>query len=67
MKVICIRNINYGDEYRLTISKLYDVISEDNDRYLIKNDAIFESWYRKSYFKTLSEVRCVKINKLLDE
>ena len=63
MKVKCIDNNGY--ETRLTISKTYKVIKEDNCNYAIINDTGYASLFLKKYFKTLSEIRNKKIDKLL--
>jgi hypothetical protein len=64
MKVKCINNKGY--EYRLTIGKWYNVIR--NHQYygfLIIDDKNYEFWFSKKYFKSLSEIRNNKIDKLL--
>ena len=68
MKVVYVNSgIINSDFYKsvLTFDKIYYVIQEDYYAYLIKNDANIGWWYNKDYFKTLSEIRNDKINKLL--
>ena len=65
MKVVCINNSD-GWHY-LTKGKIYDIIKEDNYNYNIINNKGYNSWYPKSCFKLLSEIRNEKINKLLAE
>jgi hypothetical protein len=60
MKVKCITNINI-----LTIGKFYDVIKINNGGYIIIDDNGYKFWHSKDWFKTLSEIRNEKINKLL--
>ena len=62
MKVVCIKN---NGLYDLTIGKPYVVIKETMMSYVIISDHKFENWYFKEYFKTLSEIRNEKIDKLL--
>jgi hypothetical protein len=59
MKVKC---INKGIWLSLTIGKTYDVIEYDYDGYYKMDN---EKWYPKSWFKSLSEIRNEKIDKLL--
>ena len=68
MKVKCIDNIN-GTPYRtLTISKIYDVIRENDDWYCIINDKGKEDYYWRDWFKpAVAEMRNEKINKLLED
>ena len=42
------------------------VIKETMMSYVIISDHKFENWYFKEYFKTLSEIRNEKIDKLLE-
>jgi hypothetical protein len=80
MKVVCINNTNYTNH--LTIDKTYEVINIiDNNislyliindtayeyLYLIINDNGYEYLYPEYLFKSLSEYRIEKINKLLEE
>lgn len=62
-KIICIRHSNWED---LTIGKTYDVVREGNDWYDIKDDVGFIWGYPKIRFKTLSEIRNEKIDKLFN-
>ena len=68
MKVVCIDNIKYGVEYRLTIGKIYEVIrsSDDGNSYIIKNDVEYDTWYWEDLFKKIAEIRNEKIDKLLE-
>jgi hypothetical protein len=64
MKVKCIKNNSW--KRHLTIDKIYDAIYIDNDYKII--DDIYEEWrYPKEWFKSLSEIRNEKIDKLLDD
>ena len=64
MKVKCINN---GKEWRdITISKTYEVIDINQFGYLIINDCGHKLRYEKECFKTLSEIRNEKIDKLLE-
>ena len=62
MKIKCIENTYYD----LTIDKTYVVIDEDEDWYWVIDDNGRENWHWKYFFKTLSELRNDKINKLLE-
>ena len=65
MKVKCINN--KGHLY-ITIGKTYEVVSIDADGdYIIIDDNGHDWWYQKQYFKTLSEIRNEKIERLLGE
>jgi hypothetical protein len=64
MKVVCINNKGFTN---LTISKTYEAIVEDDYCYRIISDYGNEYRYPKSYFKSLSEIRNEKIDKLLAE
>ena len=65
MKIKCIDN---DRRINLTIGKTYEIISINTyDNYLIIDDADHEDWYRKKLFKSLSEIRAEKIDKLLAE
>ena len=70
MKVQCISMGDYIDYYidYITIGKIYDVIEEDKeeDVYKIIDDDGDEDWYHKEHFKTLSEIRNEKIERLLE-
>ena len=63
MKVVCM------DDYyiSLRIGKTYTVIKEDLNGYAIINDYNVDCWYNKKFFKSLSEIRNEKIDKLLEE
>ena len=66
MKVVCINNYNSECAcfYELMIDKIYEAVDHYDGFYII-ND-VGENWYyEKKYFKTLSEIRNYKINKLL--
>ena len=73
MKVVCIDKNDY--EYftiinyyiDITINKKYDIISYFNDKCLILNDNQNERLYPIYLFKTISEYRNDKINKLLED
>ena len=64
MKVKCIKNGGFLN--LLTVGKTYEVIGKVNYSYEIMNDNGFENWYRIEWFRTLSEIRNEKINKLLE-
>jgi len=73
MKVICINEycqvgITKVREH-LTLGKIYNVITNADNHYLILNDSLKEIWYRKddNNLATLKEYRrnkILKINKL---
>ena len=68
MKVVCIDNKNYEKE--LTLNKTYieiDIFRVFNDDafYFIINDNNIKNMYIKNRFKSLSEIRVEKIDKLL--
>jgi hypothetical protein len=63
MRVKCLKN----NCTWLTIGKIYDVIKEDEFCYWITDDIGRYDWYPMNLFKSLSEIRNEKINKLLDE
>ena len=65
MKIKCIDNDDYW--LNLTIDKIYEVIAESSSGYKIINDLGEENWYRKEWFKTISEMRNDKINRLLED
>jgi hypothetical protein len=62
-KVVCINN--KGFEKWLTIGKHYEILEEWEYDYYIINDINWHGWYFKEWFKTLSEIRNEKIDKLL--
>ena len=63
MKVICIDNIPWVN--KLTIGKTYEVINiNEYDQYFMIDDDGYGTWGSKR-FKTLSEVRNEKIDRLL--
>jgi hypothetical protein len=64
MKVKCINNDDYS--YYLTIGKIYDVIYFNSIGYKIFNDVDYSGLYPKKLFKSLSEIRNEKIDKLLE-
>lgn len=64
MKIVCIDKKKL--KKYLAIDKIYDVIKINNDgNYLILNDLGYQSWFPKSWFKPLSEIRNERIDKLL--
>jgi hypothetical protein len=65
MKVKCIDN--KGWETWLTIDKIYDVtyIFQDGDYELINDKGKKGVFFKKDQFKSISEIRNEKINKLL--
>lgn len=71
MKVICIydtgvdcANLKYSYKY-LTINKIYEIIEEIEYRYQLIDDSGHKSFYLKKLFKTSSEIRNEKIERLL--
>ena len=65
MKVKCFKQDIFD---KLTIGKTYDVIKIDDDgNYYIIDDIGYELRYLKEHFKSLSEIRNEKINKLLED
>ena len=66
MKIKCINNKWNNKKLSLTIGKSYDVINKTEYRYWIIDDEGDDGWYSKEYFKSLSEIRNEKIDKLLE-
>jgi hypothetical protein len=65
MKIICTDNKNYEND--LIIGKIYNAIYVSKyNFYMIKDEANWQNTFDKKLFKTLSEYRIEKINKLLD-
>ena len=64
MKVVCVDN-ERGCEKHLTIGKSYDLLYKDKYYYTIIDDHGNIGGYYKEYFKSLSEIRNKKIDKLL--
>jgi hypothetical protein len=65
MKVVCIDN---KDCDYITIGKTYEVININEYEYNIIDDCGDDYWdYDIEFFKTLSDIRNEKINKLLGE
>lgn len=62
MNVVCKENIN--GQLSITIGKSYEVII-DKYAYKIMDDNDEYKYYPKEMFKSLSEIRNEKINKLL--
>lgn len=62
MNVVCKENIN--GQFSITIGKSYEVII-DKYAYKIMDDNDEYKYYPKEMFKSLSEIRNEKINKLL--
>ena len=68
MKVVCIKNDNfiYGCYCDLTIGETYYIIDISiNGNYQIIDDTGYKHYFYKEWFKTVSELRNDKINKLL--
>ena len=66
MKIVCINKNGYNGD--ITIGKTYEVIHiNDYGDYIIINDKGDKNWYPKDRFKSLSEIRADKINKLLED
>jgi hypothetical protein len=67
--VLCISKATYilrgTVSYPITINKYYVIIKEDNNLCYIINDNGGRSSYKGEYFKNKSEVREIKINKIL--
>jgi hypothetical protein len=63
MKVVCIHN--YQCEYQLTIGKIYEVIINGKYDYKIINDNNDSMYPYKYHFKLLSDIRNMRIDKLL--
>lgn len=60
----------------LTVNKIYDVIVDESAlqntpkhrlRYLIKSDVGINTWYNKTLFTPLSEIREERIDSILNE
>lgn len=66
MKVVCknTSRLITGQFGLLTIGKTYDVIYEDYDGYLLKDDTGERRTYNKERFDKLEDVRDKKLNKL---
>lgn len=70
MEIVCINNKDLKGrlESGLTIGKTYYAISDDKYRYNIIDDNNTNLWnYPRQWFKTLSEIRNDKIDKLLSD
>jgi hypothetical protein len=70
MKIVCIENCDrYNNHlYNLTIGKTYDAIDvDDYIDYLIVNDSDNITFYDTFLFKSPSEYRNMKIDKLLNQ
>ncbi len=77
MKVVLLNNnhpyYKLDSTSSLTVGRIYDVIYNSvpvgiiGDHYLIKNDYGVEAYFKRSFFKLLSEVRGDKISLLLNE
>lgn len=64
MKIKCIDNNN--NRTNLTIGKTYEVIYIYIGFYKITDDYGYKDWHSIKLFKTLSEIRNEKIDKLLE-
>jgi hypothetical protein len=67
MKVICVENlVTYGfpKKFSLTINNSYDVIREQDNQYLIKNDKDDVGLYNVNRFMTIKEYRKLKLQSL---
>ena len=65
VKVKCVIMGHNPDNYKLTIGKIYDVTEASGVMYHVINDYNEKRVFPKEWFKTLSEIRNEKINKLL--
>ncbi len=67
--VLCVKTSTYilrgTVSYPITINKYYTIIKENNNLCYIINDNGGMSSYKGEYFKNKSEVREIKINKIL--
>lgn len=63
MKVVCIDNRGFNKKYNLTVGKIYDIVSDYGESYLIKNDIGKLIDYANFRFKTLDEIR----DRILDD
>lgn len=67
--VLCISKAKYilrgNISYPITINKYYLIIKEDNNLCYIINDKGGMSCYKGEHFKNKSELREIKINKIL--
>ena len=61
MKVVCIENI---ESLYFTKGKLYDVYSETDQFYELKNEKTYIGFYRKEYFKDIRKIRAAKLKEL---
>jgi hypothetical protein len=64
MNVICIDKSGYSLELELTLGKEYEVLSENNFGYYIKDDKDITSWYSKRRFSK-AKWRDKQIDKIL--
>ena len=62
MKVLC---IDKGDNFPITIGKYYNVSFETEFCYEITDDSNIIKFFNKQRFKTQTEIREEKLNKLL--
>jgi hypothetical protein len=67
MKVVCINNSRIGvlnNVNVLTVGEYYDVISHDNDSYLVIDDSGYKGWYDVERFIDLCDIREEKLKQL---
>ena len=62
-KVICIDETSFG----LTLNKVYDVVSEDDEYYEVIDDDNRNDIYYKNRFKLLGDLRLERINEILED
>jgi hypothetical protein len=64
MKVVCINNVGSNKKYNLTLGKIYDIVANYGDSYLIVNDIGKLVDYASFRFETLVDYRDRIIEKL---
>ncbi len=65
MKVVCINNLSGGRPCELAIGKVYEVLRQETNYYLLTDNNIGSRYYyRKSFFTTIDEIRDKKLNDL---
>lgn len=57
MKVVCVDNLSGSQQYNLTMGKIYDIVTNYGDSYLIINDGGSLVDYASFRFETLDDYR----------